>query len=123
MEISNDQLIADRDRLFADWSEEVTFQHVTQTFAANTQRISENQTELIIAAIVGFRPTENTPNTGAQSQLIDLLLQVKTEEWTGTAGDVTWRVEVRGLIYNVIEQTDSADQKVTELSCRKVAGE
>jgi len=122
MEISNDQFIADRDRLFADWSETVTFQHVTQSFSANTQQISESQTELTLSAIVGARLAANIPDTGAQLQAVDLVLQVKHEEWTGNDGDVTWRVDVRGIVYDIIGQHGSGDQHVVELSCRKVAG-
>ena len=121
MTIDNAQLKDDRDRLFADWGESATFRKVTQSFSPQTQQISETETTATLLAIVGTRPSANIPDAGGQAQAVDLVLQVKSEEWTGTAGEVSWRVDVRGARYAIIQQVESADQQLIELLCRKVA--
>ena len=121
MNIENSQLKADRDQLFADWGELITYQKIEQSFSPKTQQISESETELTFLTIVGNRPTGQLPDAGGQAQTVDLLLQVKAEEWTGSAGDITWRTIVAGTTYEVIEQTAAGDAHVVELTCRKVA--
>lgn len=122
MEITSEQLINDRDRVFADWGETVTLKQVAQTFDPNVQQISETETELTVTAIVGVQPTGDVADAGGQLQSVDLTLQIRSEDWTANAGDVTWRTLVRGRTYDVVNQTESGDSQVIELHCRKVAG-
>lgn len=122
MNITSEQLIADRDRVFADWGEMVLLKQVVQAFNPASQQISETETEVTVTAIVGVQPTMNVADAGGQLQSVDLSLQIKSEDWTGNAGDVTWRAIVRGETYDVVDQTESGDAQVVELHCRKVAG-
>jgi len=121
MTIDNAQLTADRDRLFADWGKSATFRKVTQSFSPQTQQISETETTATLLAIVGAGTASSIPEAGGQAQAVDLVLQVKAEEWTGTSGDVSWQVDVRGVRYEIIQQVESGDQQLIELLCRKVA--
>ena len=122
MNITTTQLYADRDRVFADWGEEIILQQVAQAFDPGSHLITENATELSITAIVGARPTANVADGGGQLQSADRKLQIKSEDWTAITGDVTWRVLARGETYDIIEQVQSGDSLVLELHCRKVAG-
>jgi len=121
MNIENQQLRADRDRLFADWGTQLTYKRITQAFAPKTQQISESESELTLLTIVGESPSANLPEAGGQGQTVDLVLQVKAEEWSGSAGDITWRVDLKGSTYEVIEQSAAGDGNVVELTCRKVS--
>ncbi|MBD3673489.1 MAG: hypothetical protein HUJ26_08175 [Planctomycetaceae bacterium] len=121
MNLENTQLKADRDRLFADWGEQITFRRIAQTFTPETQQISESETEWTLLTLVGNRPSANIPAAGGQVQTIDLVLQVKAEEWSGSVGETTWRADVAGSAYEVIGQSAAADGNVIELICRKVA--
>jgi len=122
MDITSEQLIGDRDRVFADWGETVTLKQVSQSFDPSSQQISETETELAVTGIVGTRPTMNVADAGGQLQSVDLALQVRSEDWTANPGDATWRAVVRGETYDIIHQTQSADSQVIELHCRKAAG-
>jgi hypothetical protein len=122
MDITSEQLIDDRDRVFTDWGETVTLKQVAQSFDPASQQISETETELAVTAIVGAQPTMNVADAGGQLQSVDLALQIRSEDWTANAGDATWRALVRGQTYDVVKQIESADSQVIELHCRKVAG-
>lgn len=121
MNITSEQLSSDRDRVFADWGEMILLKQIVQSFDPAAQQISETETELAVTAIVGVQPTMNVADAGGQLQSVDLTLQIKSEDWTGDAGDVTWRAVVRGETYDIVSQTQSGDAQVVELHCRKVA--
>lgn len=122
MNITSEQLIADRDRVFADWGELVLLQQIVQSFDPASQQISEAESEVAVTAIVGAQPTMNVADAGGHLQSIDLTLQIKSEDWTGNAGATAWRAVVRNETYDVVGQTQSGDAQVVELNCRKVAG-
>lgn len=121
MTVTSDQLTADRDREFDDWSEPVVLRRVTQTFDPETQQIGSAFEDFNVSAIVGTLADEPLPDAGAQARTVDLIVRVKREDFPGSNGAVNWRVLYASLEYDVIEQTTGPAGHTIELRCRKVA--
>ena len=121
MNITSEQLTHDWDQVFADWGEEVLLTQVAQSFNPALQQISEVETEFNFTAIVGAQPTLSVDDAGGQLQSVDLVLQIKSEDWSANAGDITWRTFVRGRMYDIVNRMESGDAQVIELHCRQVA--
>lgn len=121
MEINATQLADDRDRIFDDWSEPFTLRQVTQSFVPETQQIAEDVVESTLTGIIGVSPTHPTLETRGQSNTIDLVVRVKTEDFPSAPGDVTYRIVSNGTEYDVISRTQPAGLAVLDLFCRKIA--
>lgn len=121
MDINATQLAEDRDRIFDDWGEPFTLRQVTQSFVPETQQIAEDVVESTLTGIIGVSPTHSTLDTRGQSNTVDLVVRVKTEDFPAIPGDVTYRIVSQETEYDVISRSQPAGLAVLDLFCRKIA--
>lgn len=119
MQIPSTQLLADRDRQFADWGETITFRQVTQTYNSGTQQVSEQVTDTAVTALIGTAPSQPTPGTAAQHLGDQITVSIKAEDLPGSGPTSTDRIVRSGIEYDVLTFDLSVRNQVYMLECRR----
>lgn len=119
MTIPHAQLVADRDRRFADWGETVTFREVGRSFDPQTQQVSESHTDTAVTAVVADEPWKPVPDAAGQYLSGEIGFVIKAEDLPVTEPSAAHRVVYDNVEYDVLAFHRSAQKLVYILDCRK----
>ena len=119
MIVPQEQLRADRDRQFSDWSEMVTFRLVTTDYDPETQHVTETHDDSQLSAIIGPATNEPTRGTAARDLSGETTFLVKAEELPSGARNATSRIVAGGVEYDVVRFALSPCGLVETVTCRR----
>ena len=119
MEIQTAQLLADRDRQFADWGETITFREVSQAYTPQTQHVAETYVDTELISVTGAGGSKPSPGTGGQHLSDQIVLLVRAEDLPTGSPTPTSRVVHRDVEYDVISFGLSSQNLTYTLTCRR----
>ncbi len=111
--------LADRDRMWNDWAETITFRQVATNIDPATQQVSETVTDTPIAAIIGRSQSEPAAGTAAGTLAETIEAAVKVEDLPPGDPALTDRFVRQGVEYDVVRRDLSAGGLVVVLRGRR----